>query len=80
MRWESDHAYDLDPYAIAGNEFWYMDGTLTFAPGQTEKSASVYLNDDSYSEADEVFRVWLSSPQGAAIADGEAIMTITDND
>ncbi len=80
VRWESDHAYDLDPYAIAGSEFWYMDGTLTFKPGQTEKSASVYLNDDSYAEADELFRVRLSSPQGVTIADGEAVMTITDND
>ncbi len=34
-----------------------MSGWLVFAPRDTTQSAEVYLNEDSYPEADEVFPI-----------------------
>ena len=43
-------------------------GTLTFAPGETEKTFDVLINQDSYVESPfEAFTVTLSNPTGAAL-------------
>ena len=58
-------------------------GTLNFAPGETSKSISVFLVDDSYDENDESFTVTLSSVSGSGVVMGSpsaATVTITDND
>jgi Tol biopolymer transport system component len=58
-------------------------GTLNFAPGETSKSISVFLVDDSYHENDESFTVTLSNAAGSGIglgAPATATITITDND
>ena len=80
VRWETASDYDLQNYAIDTQEFWLMNGWLTFDPGDTEEAAEAFLNDDSYREQDEAFSVKLSQPTGATIADGEAVMTIIDDD
>ena len=80
VRWETASDYDLPNYAIDTQEFWLMNGWLTFDPGDTEEEAEAFLNDDTYREQDEAFSVKLSQPTGATIADGEAIMTIIDDD
>jgi hypothetical protein len=42
-------------------------GTLTFAPGETEKTFDVLINQDSYVESPfETFTVKLSNPTGGA--------------
>ncbi len=79
VRWESGFGGD-GALQAAHTEFWSMSGWLVFAPGETSQSAEVFLNEDSYAEADEVFQVELTSPQGATIADGLATLTIKDND
>ena len=58
-------------------------GTLNFAPGETSKSISVLLVDDSYAESSETFSVGLSNAVGSGVALGSpvtTIVTITDND
>ena len=80
VRWETASDYDRQNYAIDTQEFWLMNGWLTFAPGDTEEEAEAFLNDDAYREPDEAFSVKLSQPTGATIADGEAVMTIIDDD
>ena len=40
-------------------------GTLTFEPGETEKTASVWLVDDDENESTERFYVMLQNPRGA---------------
>ena len=53
-------------------------GSLTFNPGDTEKTISVLLLDDTLSEGDETFTVFLYAPAQAVIKDGEGIGTIVD--
>ena len=56
-------------------------GTVTFSPGETSKSFSVAIVDDSYAEGPETFTVSLSNPVGATLdAQSTATVTITDND
>ncbi|MDP9182060.1 MAG: hypothetical protein M3P04_04705, partial [Actinomycetota bacterium] len=54
--------------------------TLTFLPGQVTKLVTVQVAGDAKDEANETFRVLLSSPVNATIADGTGIVTIVDND
>ena len=54
--------------------------TLTFTPGQTSRLVAVAVNGDLLDEANETFRLVLSSPTNAAVAAGRGTGTITDND
>jgi len=56
-------------------------GALTFAAGETSKSFSVSIVDDSYAEGDETFTVSLNNVSVAALGvPSTASITITDND
>ena len=56
-------------------------GTLSFAAGETSKSFSVAMIDDSYAEGSELFRVLLSNPSGASLGTTSiATVIIIDND
>lgn len=56
-------------------------GALTFAAGETSKSFSVSIVDDSYAEGDETFTVSLSNVSVAALGvPSTATVTIIDND
>jgi hypothetical protein len=69
--------------ASARCDYETTTGTVNFAPGETSKTISVFLVDDSYDENDETFSVNLSSPAGSGVALGApttATVTITDND
>jgi hypothetical protein len=56
-------------------------GTVTFAPGESFKTISVLVVDDSYAEGNETFGITLSSPQGATLGTpATATITIIDND
>ena len=54
--------------------------TLTFSAGQTSKTISVTINDDSVDEMDETFDITLSNPSNATIAVATGTITVTDND
>ena len=58
--------------ATAGEDYTAVSGTLTFAPGETSKTVSVRIIDETlFEQAQELFRAVLSNPSGATIAAGE---------
>lgn len=55
-------------------------GTLTFDPGQTQKTITVLVKGDTDVEPDETFFVNLSNPGNATIAKAQGLGTITNDD
>ena len=71
----------MDDTAIAGDDYGPVEGTLTFAPGETARTIRVAVVDDALDEADEEsFAVTLSGPSGATLAHSLATGVIRDND
>ena len=71
----------VDDTAIAGDDYGPVEGTLTFAPGETAKTVRVAVVDDAVDEADEeLFVVMLSGPSGATLAHSLATGAIQDDD
>ncbi|ODU00866.1 MAG: hypothetical protein ABS79_02645 [Planctomycetes bacterium SCN 63-9] len=66
--------------ATAGSDYTSTGGTLTFAPGETQKTISVAILGDATYEPDETFLINLTNPAGATIADGQATGTILNDD
>lgn len=54
--------------------------TLTFAPGETQKTISVPVKGDLVDEPDEAFAVRLSGQSNAELGDHESTVTIVDDD
>ena len=69
-----------DVTATAPADYLAANGTVTFAAGQTSKQVTVLVNGDLLDEANETFRVNLSNPVNATIADGQGTGTIADDD
>ncbi len=69
-----------DETATAGTDYEATSGTLTFAPGETEKTVRVAILDDLIDEGQEIFRLRLSNASGARIADGKAAGKIGNTD
>ena len=69
-----------DGSATAGEDYTAGSGTLSFQPGETSKTIAVALLDDAVDDGGETFRLLLSNPTGAVIADGEAVGTIENSD
>ena len=56
-------------------------GTLTFAPGETQKNVQITIQDDALDEDDETFTLTLSNPTNAQLGTiSSATMTIVDDD
>ena len=66
--------------ANAGTDYTATSGTLTFAVGESSKTVSVTVLDDSHDEGAETMSLTLSNPSGASIADATATGTITNTD
>ena len=69
-----------DGTATAGSDYTATSGTLTFAAGETSKTVSVPVLDDSHDEGSETMTLTLSNPSGAIVEDGEATGTINNTD
>ncbi|MFO0800037.1 MAG: Calx-beta domain-containing protein [Gemmataceae bacterium] len=69
-----------DGTAAAGADYTAASGTLTFAPGETSKTVSVALLNDTRDEPDETFVLNLGTPTNAIITVGQGVATITDDD
>ncbi len=69
-----------DGTAAAGEDYEAASGTLAFAAGETEKTVSVAITDDSMDEEDETLTLTLSSPANATLGDAVATGTIADDD
>ena len=69
-----------DVTAEAGTDYTAQSDTLTFRAGQTIKRIFVPTTDDRFHEPEEHFRVTLSNPSGATLADATGEGRISDND
>ena len=71
-----------DGTATAGTDYTATTGTLTFAPGETSKTITVPISDDSTDEDNETLTLTLSnaSPTNAEIGNAAATGTIIDDD
>jgi hypothetical protein len=68
---------------LGTNDISNLTGTATFAADSATTTVTVYLNDDSISEADEVFNFTLSNPSEGASLDvdnSSKTLTITNDD
>jgi hypothetical protein len=68
------------PAATAGSDYTAASTTLTFAVGETVKTVSVPVLGDGAVEPAETFRLLLSAPVNAGLADGVGVGTIVDDD
>ncbi len=66
--------------ATAPGDYTAASGTLTFAAGVTSRTITVAIAGDTIDEANETYFVNLTNPVNGAIADGQGLGTITDND
>ena len=64
--------------ATAGSDYTAASGTVTFAPGETEKSVTVPVLGDDVNEENETVFVNLSGASGAGVADAQGLGTIVD--
>ena len=69
-----------DGTATAGSDYTATSGTLTFQPGDTEKTVSVPITDDAVEDSGETFKLLLINANGADLADAEATGTIRNDD
>ena len=66
--------------ATEGVDYVHVADRLEFAPGETLKTLSVPMLDDSQDEPDETFVIVLSGAENASYAQPEATGTIVDDD
>ncbi len=64
----------------ASGDYASKTQTLTFAPGETQKTFTVDVNGDTTNEANETFLVNLSNPTNVTIGTGQGTGTIVDDD
>ena len=66
--------------ASSGSDYTAASGSITFAAGETSRTITVAIIDDSTEEDDETLTLTISNPSGAEISDGAATGTITDSE
>lgn len=67
--------------ATAGSDYTTVNGALTFAPGETSKTFTISIVEDTLDENDETINLALSSPTNAVLGiPANATLTIADND
>src|SRR5437660_1579847 len=69
-----------DGTAKAGSDYVATSGTLTFNPGDTQKTVTVQVNGDTLNEPDETFFVTLTNPVNSTITRAQATGTIKNDD
>jgi chitinase len=71
----------VDGWALAGEDYAATSGSVTFAPGETEKVIYVEVFGDDYYEGDEYFSIGLTLQSGTALVQsGGGTGTIADDD
>ncbi|MGC3959474.1 MAG: M36 family metallopeptidase [Verrucomicrobiota bacterium] len=66
--------------ASAGADYASTNGTLNFAPGQTNQSVFVRVLDDGLAEPNETFSLVLSAPVNAELGKSNGVGIIFDNE
>ncbi|WP_217427456.1 Calx-beta domain-containing protein, partial [Sphaerotilus uruguayifluvii] len=73
------HVATRDGSATAGSDYTAVDRTLTFAAGETSKTISVAITNDSVFEGKETFSVVLDTPTQAVLGTSTVTTTIFDD-
>jgi|GEM_PF-1650301 len=66
--------------AVVGSDYAAASGTLTFAPGETQKPVTVLVSRDSTAESSETLSLILFSATNATLTKAAATGTIVDDD
>src|SRR5262249_34267314 len=74
------HYATSDCTATAGSDYTAVSGTLTFAAGETSKTFTVPILDDTPAEANDTVNLTPSSPTGGATLGSQATATLTIQD
>lgn len=69
-----------DGTATGDADYERLGGTVTFAPGETSQTIHAHIFGDTLGEPTEGYRIRLSDPVGASLADGVAVVTVIDDD
>jgi len=69
-----------DGTAIAGNDYTFDNGTLTFAPTVQSITVPITILTDAIDEENETFTLSLSSPTNAVLGTASGTITISDDD
>ena len=69
-----------DGTATAGSDYAAVDDMLIIRAGDTGAEVSVDIHDDDTTESDETFELALSGAAGATITDGDATVTIIEDE
>lgn len=69
-----------DGTATAESDYMAASSTLTFNPGVTSQAISLVINGDANVEANESFKLALTSANGAIIGTGTSTIAITNDD
>lgn len=69
-----------DATATAGQDYNATDGTVTFEPGETEKSVTLSIVGDTAVEATETFAVMLATVSDLTIEEAQVNVTIVNDD
>jgi hypothetical protein len=69
-----------DGTATAGSDYQATSGTLSFAPGETQKTIAVTVYGDTTVEPDETFAVNLGTPTNAVLGTSQGVGTILNDD
>ena len=80
IRWNTAPAYHLLDDRAHMTDYQYTEGELVFAPGVTELTAEVWLEQDDDEEPDEYFVVEAYLPGTLYPPDAVGTMTIVDDD
>ena len=80
IRWNTAPAYHLLDDRAHMTDYQYTEGELVFAPGVTELTAEVWLEQDDGEEPDEYFAVEAYLPGTLYPPDAVGTMTIIDDD
>jgi hypothetical protein len=75
VRWDTQ-----DGTATAPGDYTAGGGTLTFPPGETSQQITVPVVGDGSFEQTETFGIELSAPVNATIADGTAVVSVSNDD
>ena len=70
-----------DGTALQGSDYVATNGTLTFAPGETSKTFTVQIIDDTAAEPNETIKLALSNPSNAGLGSpASATLTVYASD
>jgi glucose/arabinose dehydrogenase len=73
--------YTTSNGTAATGDYTLTSGTLNFAAGETEKTFTIAINNDTEVERNETINITLSNPIGATLGNqSSAVLTILDND